>query len=44
MSEIKEYKCPSCGSTLSYKADVEKLVCGSCGTEMLVGSSGRKRL
>ena len=33
MSEIKEYKCPSCGSTLSYKADVEKLVCGSCGNQ-----------
>ena len=33
MSEIKEYKCPSCGSTLAYRADAEKLVCDSCGNQ-----------
>ncbi len=31
MSEIKEYKCPSCGSTLAYRADLGQLACGSCG-------------
>ena len=33
MPEIKDYKCPSCGSALAYKANEGKLVCDSCGNK-----------
>lgn len=33
MPEIKDYKCPSCGAVLAYKASAEKLVCDSCGNQ-----------
>ena len=31
--KTETYKCPCCGSALTYDGDKAKLVCRSCGTE-----------
>lgn len=33
MSSMTEYKCPSCGSTLDFNPEREKLFCKACGNE-----------
>ena len=33
MPNLTEYKCPSCGSTLAWHPEKEKLTCASCGNE-----------
>ena len=30
MSDIKEYKCPTCGAPLKYNIDTQKMVCSFC--------------
>ncbi|MCR5522959.1 MAG: hypothetical protein K6F64_04910 [Clostridia bacterium] len=33
MSEIHEYKCPSCGGAIEFNADIQKMKCPYCETE-----------
>ncbi len=34
MSDIFEFKCPSCGAAISFDADEQKMVCPYCDTEL----------
>ena len=36
MSQIQEYKCPSCGGALHFDSTIQKMRCEYCGTEMEV--------
>jgi len=36
MSEIKEYKCPSCGGPLTFDSSIQKLKCPHCDNEINV--------
>ncbi len=38
MSQIREYKCPSCGGVLHFDSGVQKMRCEYCGTELEVSA------
>ncbi len=36
MAGVKEYKCPSCGASLTFDSTLQKMKCAYCGTEVTV--------